>query len=387
MALHGKPIDAYRLFFPLGIVLGTFGVAIWPLYNYGVLAGFSGRAHAFVQTNGFLYAFMLGFLLTAIPRFTGTDPPSRPVQYVLAAIVTVSALAFELQVPLVGHTGFVVAHVMLLVLAGRRFRRRRQDPPETFVLIGIAFISGAIGGLINAGVAWNAVGPVWDLLGKRLLTEGMMLLLVLGVGGFLGPRLLGFAALPQFDGTAEFRARNRKPVYAAVGFTVLLSLVGEYGFGYAWMALVRAAAATASILATVRPWKRPAIRTTLAWCVWTAHWQVIAALWLVATFPRYRIDFLHVLFIGGFTLLILAVGTRVTLSHGGHSLAVERGSWPLRVGLTTGLAAMLARVGAPFSPNSYFDHLSWAGLLWLTGMLFWGSQLFRLIRLRAVPRT
>ena len=107
MALHGKPIDAYRLFFPLGIVLGTFGVAIWPLYNYGVLAGFSGRAHAFVQTNGFLYAFILGFLLTAIPRFTGTDAPSRPVQYILATIVTVSALSFELQVQLVGHTGFL----------------------------------------------------------------------------------------------------------------------------------------------------------------------------------------------------------------------------------------------------------------------------------------
>jgi hypothetical protein len=68
-------------------------------------------------------------------------------------------------------------------------------------------------------------------------------------------------------------------------------------------------------------------------------------------------------------------------------LAVERGSWPLRIGLATGLTAMLARVGAPFSPNSYFDHLSWAGLLWLTGMLFWGSQLFRLIRLRPVPPT
>ncbi len=202
MALHGKPIDAYRLFFPLGIVLGTFGVAIWPLYNYGMLDGFSGRAHAFVQTNGFLYAFILGFLLTAIPRFTGTEPPSRPVQYVLAGIVTVSALAFELQVPLVGHTGFVAAHGMLLVLAVRRFRRRRQDPPETFVLIGIAFISGALGGLINAGVAWNALGPAWDLLGKRLLTEGMMLLLVLGVGGFLGPRLLGFAALPQIAARA-----------------------------------------------------------------------------------------------------------------------------------------------------------------------------------------
>jgi len=84
-----------------------------------------------------------------------------------------------------------------------------------------------------------------------------------------------------------------------------------------------------------------------------------------------------VLFIGGFSLLILAVGTRVTLSHGGHSLSLERGSWPLRIGLSTGLVAMLARVGAPFAPFSYFEHLALAGLLWIGGILFWGFYLVR----------
>src|SRR5207244_4861281 len=32
-------------------------------------------------------------------------------------------------------------------------------------------------------------------------------------------------------------------------------------------------------------------------------------------------------------VVILAVGTRVTLSHGGHGLAKERASWPLRIGI------------------------------------------------------
>src|SRR5215467_852975 len=113
---HGKPTDAYRIFFPLGIVLGTAGVSIWPLYYYGFTEGYSGRAHALVQSEGFLYAFIAGFLLTAIPRFTGTEPPSRRVQYVLAALVAVCAIAFEFQFFLAGHTIFVVAHFMLLTL-------------------------------------------------------------------------------------------------------------------------------------------------------------------------------------------------------------------------------------------------------------------------------
>jgi uncharacterized protein involved in response to NO len=129
----------------------------------------------------------------------------------------------------------------------------------------------------------------------------------------------------------------------------------------------------------IRPWRTPVTRTTLAWCVWTAHWLLIAALWLVVVAPRYRIDFLHVMFIGGFTLLILAVGTRVVLSHGGHALTEEKRSWPLRIGLVTGIIAMLARIGAPFSPESYFGHLAWAAELWIVGMGIWGFYLLRRI--------
>src|SRR5262245_54683572 len=104
MEQHGKPIDAYRMFFPLGVILGTAGVSIWPLYYYGVTEGYSGRAHAFVQTDGFLYSFVAGFLLTAVPRFTGTEPPKKWVQLVLAVIVASAAIAFEFQFFVAGQT-------------------------------------------------------------------------------------------------------------------------------------------------------------------------------------------------------------------------------------------------------------------------------------------
>jgi uncharacterized protein involved in response to NO len=391
MQQHGESKDPYRTFFPLGIILGTLGVSIWPLYYYGLTPGYSGRAHAFVQTDGFLFAFIAGFLLTAVPRFTGTETPSRRVQYVLAAIVICCAAAFEFQFFVAGQSIFVIEHVFLLVLLIRRFLRRRQDPPETFPLVGIGLLSGTLAALINAGVAWNVIGPAWDPLGKRLLTEGMVLLLVLGIGGFLGPRLMGFAQLPQFTNIRLVDAEpaskkallyRKALLYKVAGLSILLSLIAECGFGIAAMAFVRAAAASIVILSTVQPWKLPAVRTTLARCVWCANWFVILSVWVVAFVPHYRIDFLHILFIGGFTLLILAVGTRVTLSHGGHGIAKERRSWPLRVAITTGLIAMLARVGAPFAGFTYFAHLAWAAILWMIGMLVWGVFVFRLIRTR-----
>src|SRR5689334_8167273 len=82
---HGSTTDAYRIFFPLGLALGVTGVSVWPLYYFGITEGYNGRTHAFVQICGFLYSFAAGFLLTAIPRFTKTEPPGRRIQYLLPA--------------------------------------------------------------------------------------------------------------------------------------------------------------------------------------------------------------------------------------------------------------------------------------------------------------
>lgn len=377
-ASHGTPTDPYRLFFPLGIVLGVAGAAIWPAYSLGLTDTYSGRAHAFVQAEGFLYAFVAGFLLTAIPRFTGTAAPGRSAQFVLAALLVAASGSFELRRFVLGHLAFAAAHVMLIVLAARRFLRRQQQPPDTFALVGTGMACGAVAAVINAAVALEALDPRWDLLGRRLLTEGMVLLLVLGVGGFLGPRLLGFAQMPLVQIGAP-GSRPRPGLYLAAGAALAATLVFEYGAGIPLLAYVRATIGSAVLLATLTPWRAPAVRTTLAWCVWTASWFVIAALWLAAIAPAHRVDSLHVLFMGGFTLLILAVGTRVTLSHGGHGLEAERRSWPLRVGMATGLVALVARVSAGFAQESFFELLAWAAAFWIAGVAFWGMHLVRLI--------
>ena len=368
-------------------------MSIWLLYWLGLTAGYSGRAHAFLQIEGFLYSFIAGFLLTAIPRFTGTTVPSRTTQYLLAAAVLAASVAFEVRAFAVGHGVFLLAHATVITLAVQRVRRRRSAPPESFALVGFGMLAGLAAAMINVSVALGWMPAEWDLLGRRLLTEGMVLLLVLGVGGFLGPRLLGFAPLPEPPRLTVATTVQRPPlfagrrlgIYLGAGLAIALSVVLEYRFDLAAMALVRAAVATALILSTIKPWQAPAVRTTLAWCVWSAHWLVMAGLWLAALAPAYRVDLLHVVFMGGFTLLILAVGMRVALSHGGHALSAERRSWPLRIGIATGLFALAARVGAAFAPESFFAQLGIAALAWIVGVLFWGAYLVRLIRSRGIP--
>ena len=379
--------EPYRVFFPLGIAIGVAGVAIWPLYYFSITSGYSGRAHAFIQIEGFIYSFVAGFLLTAVPRFTRTEAPGRAVQLVLAALILVSATAFDLLAERVGHVAFLAVHALLVILVARRFVRRNSPPPDTFALVGTGLLAGGVGAVLNAGIAWQLFSPALEVLGKRLLTEGMVLCLVLGVGGFLGPRLLGFARLPDFQqigSPQQASAPSRLPghrhlVYAAAGLGILASVIAEYGFEWPGMALLRAAVASAVIGGTMRPWRLPATRTTLAWCVWTAVLLLTAGLWVAALAPAYRVDALHIVFLGGFTLLILAVGTRVALSHGGHSLAAEKRSWVLRFGASTVVIAMLARIGAPFAPHSYFAHLAMAAILWIAGLCAWGYYVIRLL--------
>jgi uncharacterized protein involved in response to NO len=378
--------EPYRLFFPLGVLFGLAGVAIWPAYSFGLTSTYSGRAHAMVQTYGFLYAFIAGFLLTAVPRFTGTTPPSKATQYSLAGILLVSVTASELRAFEIGTGAFVIAHLMLLTLLAKRFVHRTQNPPPTFVQIGLALVAGTAGAVIAAAVAWELMPAGWDLLGKRLLTEGMVMLLVLGVGGFLGPRLLGSAPLPQHGAPLVVDPKSLGVLRSSVvesfvaGLAVLISLIAEYGFDIGWMAYVRAAAVSVVVVSSLQLWRRPAVRTTLSWTVWTAHWVIALGVWIVAAAPKYRADFLHLLFIGGFSLLILAIGTRVTLSHGGHDLSAEQRSWPLRIGLTLALIAMLARIGAPFASATYFNHLMWAALLWMGGVICWGGYIIARMR-------
>jgi uncharacterized protein involved in response to NO len=362
--------EAYRLFFPLGIAMGIAGVAIWPLYFWDITSGYSGSAHAFVQSDCFLYAFVAGFLWTAVPQFAGTSAPSRPVQYGVAAMLAVATVAFELEYFLIGHCLFLAAHTSVIAVVARRLRHCRSALPDTAPLIGLALLAGLAGAVTNAGIAAGIIAPAIYLVGRRLLTEGMMLLLVLGVGGFLGSENLERRATVR---------RDRRMPYTVMGLLIVLSIVLQYGWNIEAAAWLRALIATLVVLINFRPGRRPEAKTTASWCLWIAYWLLIAAVWLIAILPKYRVDFLHVLFIGTFSLLIAALGMRTVLSHGGYGLAAERKSWLLRIVLTTILIAMIARVGAPFVPSVYFLHLGWAGVLWIAGMTIWGGSIVRRI--------
>ena len=63
--------EPYRVFFPLGMLAGIWGVLMWPMFYAGWLKFYPGEAHTRMMIGGFMGAFVLGFLGTAFPRLAG----------------------------------------------------------------------------------------------------------------------------------------------------------------------------------------------------------------------------------------------------------------------------------------------------------------------------
>ena len=104
--------------------------------------------------------------------------------------------------------------------------------------------------------------------------------------------------------------------------------------------------------------------------MWLSVWLMPVGLIGAGLFPDLRIAALHVLFIGGFSLMGFGVATHVSLSHLNlEALATGRPAAVAILGATVVLA-MLGRVAADLS-NTYFDHLGWAAALWLVGSGVW----------------
>ena len=80
---------------------------------------------------------------------------------------------------------------------------------------------------------------------------------------------------------------------------------------------------------------------------------------------------LHIIFIGGFSLMIFSVATMVVLSHGGENDKISKPLpvlWIAALGVGGSLAL---RVAASFFPAQYFQLLGAAGALWLSAGLAW----------------
>lgn len=368
--------DPYRILFPIGLTWAVIGAGLWPLHAVGMLP-WPTVAHRSLMIQGFEHGFVLGFLLTAIPGFTKGER-CRPIEL---AIAVLSALVFGVAAlagqALVAQGAFTLSVMMLLVAVARRLRRPGVAPPLELMFVGFGLLLGLAGGLVQLAEATGFQGTV-PRFGERLVSLGMVLSLVLGVGGLLVPTFTGMRnplVIPGVAGAHE--RRGRLAFYAALIATFALAFVAELAGQARAGALLRAAAATTIGLMVWKLWRLPGRRDVPAFVLWTSGWLVMAGLWSVALVPAYAVGGLHLVFIGGFGLITLGIGTRVVVAHGRHPIADEgRVLSPPVVALVA--AALAARLAGEWWPAAAVHAFATSGTAWTLAWLAWAA--------RALPR-
>ena len=330
----------FRPFFLLAALWAALAVPLW----LGAMAW-----HAHEMVYGFGVASVAGFLLTAIPNWTGRLPVRGAPLGALAALWLAGRLALFILPPLpaalldLAFVPVLMAVVARELIAGRNYRNLPM-----LAALGLLFAGNVLVHLQALDVAYTA------RLGNSI---GIATLLVL-------ISLVGGRIIPSFTRNWMAKARREPAPPAPMSRLDLACLLVTLAGLVAWVAAPASTAllqiaAGAAVLVRLSRWR--GLRTLREPLLVVLHlgyaWLGVGLLLL--GFGISGGAALHALTVGAIGTMTLAVMTRASLGHGGRPLAAGAGTVAIYVLVT--LAALL-RVLAPYLGGLIVTSL--AGLAW-----------------------
>lgn len=381
-----KPIDPYRILFPLGVVYAAVGALLWPLHAAGVIP-YPAMAHWTLMIQGFQHCFILGFLLTSMPAWMHSLP-SRPWELATATLLMLGVGASALLGASFAVQLFYAATlVLIVVMALRRVRRSTSPPPEEFLLVAFGLLLGFAGAVMAAGSALGAWAEPAPRFGLRLIWMGMILSIVLGVGGLLVPTFTSMKDPLVIPGIAKPHVRKpRRILYALIALAMLGSLLLEASGRPQAGAIVRAVTGSLLLLLVWKLFRLPGRHDRVSYFLWGSGWMLFLGLWLMALVPQTPLLGAHTLFIGGFGALSAGIATRVTIRHGSHPIVEE--ALVIRPGMAFLLAiALIARLLAELIPAARMAMLATSGTAWTLAWAVWAIGAAPRILRRAKPQS
>lgn len=375
--------EPYRLLFALGTALGILGVLLWVSYLLKWQTAYPGIMHARIMIQGFLAAFAFGFLGTAFPRLTKTPRLRGWVSITLAAGLTLTALLHLYSLTVWGDLAFVLTFAFFACQLATRVASRADNPPPGFVLVAFGMASGLLGALGLFAAGFIRFSPFAYSLCTLLLYQGFMLMPVMGIGAFLLPR---FFALPnKHNFTESLRPSRQWLRRAAFALACALLIVGSFALEAAGLVrsgnLLRAVVVFSYISVEIPVHRARFSQGSLALALRIALLAVPLGYLIVAGWPQWRLAWLHILFITGFSLITLTVATRVILGHSGQSDRFKARLYPVLIMTACMVFALLTRISADWLPDSQFEHYAYAALTWAVGAIVWAIAFLPGIRL------
>lgn len=378
--------EPFRLFFPLGVFYALIAVVYWPLsVTHLAFQNIPIEFHVWLQIYGFLWAFILGFLGTAVPRLTKAAPLPIGLVGTIASLQAAIAGSLYFEKEPWAHALFALSVMLFASALIKRFRLRQNKLPPSFIFLPFGLLSGLIGASLMAAIQF---GLEWQFdtlytLARLLLTQAFVLFLIMGVGGFLIRSWLGHAPpLPVGENgkpiTVMPASNSGQLILLFMAILLILSYILEASLWPHPAQILRAAVCTFLGCHLMKIHRPPADKKPGSRLLILGVWLLLAGLWGRALSPEiYRLAFLHLTLIGGFSLITITVATRVVLSHSGNGHLLVKPLTGLSWAAGFILFGMIARFGADFTPDAFAHHLLYGGLSWVLGLCLWAWFVLR----------
>ena len=383
-ATHPFFRGAFRPFFFGGAVWGLVALALWISSLAGAVVlptAMDALAwHRHEMMFGFVGAVIAGFLLTAIPNWTGRLPIAGPP---LASLVGLwfAARVAVLFSSVIGVVPAAVLDVgfyfMLAFLAAREVLAAKN---RNLPVVGLVLLFGTANAVDHLGAA--AVIENSELGWASAVS--LVVLMISLIGGRIVPSFtrnwLVKRGMPE--GLPSQPGRFDLAVIGATALALLFWIAGPAGWVTGGLLF------TAAILQAVRLARWGGLRTVRNPIVLVLHvgyaWIPIGLALLAASTAGAAVArsvAVHALTAGAMATMILAVMTRASLGHTGRELRAGAATTAIYVLVTVGA---LLRVAAPLELMDYQRSIEVAGLAWggalllflvAYGPVLWGPRL------------
>ncbi|WP_323151477.1 NnrS family protein [Pseudomonas glycinae] len=354
----------FRPLFLAGAGFAALAILIWGLWLYGHWfdlqpAGGMLAWHRHEMPFGFAAAIVAGFLLTAVPNWTGIPGVRGGALIALVSVWVVGRLAWWLPLP----TGLMLALQwgflpLLAVMLARDLVAARKPDNYPIVLV-LALMAGCqaltLIGLFNDDAGLQRQG----VLGALWLVAALM-------------TVIGGRVIPFFIQ----RGLNHPPAPTANPLPTRLLLIGSlltavtFAAGLNdsprwWLVGLFVLTGSLQLMRLIRWHDRGIWRMPLLWSLYLAYGWMVLAIWAMALWHLGLIGqqslATHALAVGGVGGLILAMIARVSLGHTGRLLQPSKG-------MALGFALVLFAAGCrvllvPFSSLG----LGLSVVLWCAG--------------------
>jgi uncharacterized protein involved in response to NO len=365
--------EPYRLMFTIGLLHVVGALALWV---FAAMTGWlfkPGPAHIGLVVNGFMACFVAGFLGTFAPRLLDAPWTGPRATGSLVAVASAGLLAVILGSELALHLVHVVLYAWLLIFAARCLLQGGQRPPAHMAMAGMALVFGLVTALTMTLESAFDLPAVVSRTAWSLQTQGVLLIMVIGVGGLLVPRFAGGAGCSSGVGATPQPYLR----YAALGVIVAASYgveAWQFTQGQVDTVLYRSMFGLRALIAAAL--LVPAFRIPAGSAAWLRAAQcalgsIVLGLALPALWPGYLMAWNHLIFITGFLWLTLVIATKVVCAHSGRGVQLEQAKRSMIIMGSLLVIGMLTRIGAEWSPSSYNLHLWLGAVLVLAAIAWW----------------